>query len=200
MQKINQWIAEQYLKIAKRYTNLETIECEKIVYVIKSILGELEKTIMLWSLFWLLGTFKFCLMGTACIVSMRIFLGGTHRNTYWGCFAFSCAFFQIAYILSQRIVFQKHFFVVVWMVYVFFILLVAPLQSEKKPNLTRNTRRRLKLGSLCMLSGWVTFCWICKSEMGNYVIWLLILQMLEIIRVKGGQKVCEYISQSASID
>lgn len=67
MQKINQWIAEQYLKIAKRYTNLETIECEKIVYVIKSILGECEKTFMLWILFWLLGMFKFCLMGTACM-------------------------------------------------------------------------------------------------------------------------------------
>lgn len=193
MQTLNQVLAERYLQIAGKYRILETEECEKITYVIKSLLGEIEKFFMLWILFSFIGEFKFWLIGSICIISMRIFLGGTHRKTYWECFAFSCFFFQTAYVFSQKIKFPEQFILFLWIVYVFFILFFAPLQSDKRPKFRSTTKKNLKVMSLIVISIWSLFCWKCSNDIGNYIIWLLLLQMLEIIRVKRVKKLCAYI-------
>lgn len=199
MQILNEFITKRYLQIAQKYRMLETEECEKITYVLKSILGEIEKTFMLLILFSFIGEFSFWFIGSICIVSIRIFLGGTHKKTYWGCFAFSCFFFQSAYVLSQKISFHEYFILFLWIMYVFFILLFAPLLSDKKPKFKTTTRKKLKLISFVVVSAWVIFCLNCSNDLGNYIVWLLLLQMLEIVRVKGGKRLCDYISKNVSM-
>lgn len=89
------YIADYYRK--NRLLDEETIQ--KMEYTIKAIFNELSKLIIFIILFSLLGKQISFLLCYLAFVSLRIFAGGLHCKTYWGCFTFSLiSFLMFIYI------------------------------------------------------------------------------------------------------
>ena len=57
----------------------ETEQVQKIRYALSSVLGELEKCIILCLCFWYLGALKIFFLSLCSVVMLRIFMGGQHR-------------------------------------------------------------------------------------------------------------------------
>lgn len=78
-------IADYYRK--KELLDETTIQ--KMEYTLEAVYNELSKLVIFMLLFSLVGKFTVFLLCYIAFVSLRIFAGGIHCKTYWGCFSFS---------------------------------------------------------------------------------------------------------------
>lgn len=83
---VNDMLANKYLTVAQKTKNYTHLECDKIVYILKILLGEFEKLFCFFLIFALQGNLNLFCFCYFIILSLRQFMGGTHRKTFWGCF------------------------------------------------------------------------------------------------------------------
>lgn len=188
---VNDMLAKKYLTAAQKTKDYTPLECDKIVYVLKVLLGEFEKLFCIFLVFALQGNlrcFCFCYL---IVLTVRQFMGGTHQKTFWGCFFFSLVFFQGTVMLSKYVVlpFYTIRFALLYGIYVGCILRYAPLPSAQKPRCAESKRKHYKLYSVLVLSLWMMLVMLWRdSYYGNGIWWTLLLQLLEILRVEGGKR------------
>ena len=187
---VNKFIARKYLCLVNKNQEYSQLECDKIEYVIKVLLSEVEKILLLSIIFVLQGKFNVFLFCFFMIISIRMFMGGTHRKTFWGCFFFSLTFFQLVITLGNRKELAFSMMMLLYFVYIGYIIWYAPIQSEQKPRYGKKKRLRFKIYSFLITSMWFVLAWVCQIRFVRQCIqWSLLLQMLELLRVKWGEKV-----------
>lgn len=189
---VNEILTEQYVTIAKKNKDYTPLECEKIKYALNVILNECEKIFLLILYFGLQKQLCMFFLSLSVIVSMKNVLGGTHRKTFWGCFFFSLFFFEGVVVLVKYTNIDCYLGAVLLLVsYSFVIVKYAPIQSKQKVPLTLEKKRRYQWYSFILLLGWIVAMIMLRSgKIGQCVFWTLFLQVLEIIRMKGGEKLC----------
>lgn len=189
---VNEKLTEQYVTIAKKNKDYTPLECEKIKYALNVILTECEKLFWLILCFLLQKRLWMFFLSFCVIVSMKKVLGGTHRKTFWGCFFFSLFFFEGVVVLAESAKIDCYLGALLLLVsYTFVIVKYAPIQSKQKVQLTLEKKRRYQWYSFILLLCWIIAMVMLKSSnVGQCVFWTLFLQFVEIIRVKGGEKLC----------
>ncbi|MBQ5559511.1 MAG: accessory gene regulator B family protein [Lachnospiraceae bacterium] len=189
---LNDSISEKYIRLAEQYENYSYEQCERIKYALKVMLNEGEKVLLLCIIFAMLGECKAFLFSLCIVLSIRVTMGGMHRHTFWGCFFFSFGFFLSVIITSRYFLLSKGILVGLYIVYIAYILLRAPIPSQVRPIASLTRRKKLKGYSILVISIWISAClFVLKGQWEKYLEWTLLLQMIEILVVEGGRYICQ---------
>lgn len=159
---LNDTISKQYIRLAEQHRNYNYVQCEKMKYALKVMLNEGEKVLLLSIIFTMLGEGKIFLFSLLVILSLRITMGGMHRRTFWGCFFFSFGFFLLVIIMGRYFFIPNSVLVGLYIGYIIYILLRAPISSKARPSMTEATRKKLKGYSIVVVSAWISGCFFFK--------------------------------------
>ena len=189
---LNDTISNKYVRLAEQYGNYNYEQCERMKYALKVLLNEGEKVLLLGIIFAMLGEYKAFLFSLCVVLSIRVTMGGMHRRTFWGCFFFSFGFFLSVIIMGRYFSISKGILVGLYIVYVIYILLRAPIPSKVRPIASEARRKKLKGYSILVISIWTSACMFFPTmQWEKYLGWTLLLQMIEILVVEGGKYLCQ---------
>lgn len=188
---LNDTISKKYVMLAEQYGNYSYEQCERMKYTLKVILNEGEKVLLLGIIFAMIGEYKAFLFSLCIVLSIRVTMGGMHRRTFWGCFFFSFGFFLSVIIMSRCFYLSKGILAGLYIVYVMYILLRAPIPSQVRPIASKKRRKKLKGYSIVVISIWIFVCFLLNGQWEKYIGWTLLLQMMEILVVEGGRCLCQ---------
>ena len=124
---MNQWIVRkvnQSLKVEE-----DSISYIKISYFLESVLSEMEKTVMIVFLFFMIGYGVDGLLVLAVLAVLRPYLGGTHFQSFWLCF-FVTFVFCILPIMLQTYTMPIGIYILICIVAVVLLICYAPVRSE----------------------------------------------------------------------
>lgn len=187
---VNDMLARKYVDIANERKEYTPIECEKIMYTLKVVLTECEKMFLIVLFFLLQGKIVTFCISYVVIITVKQFMGGTHRKTFWGCLLFSALFFQCVVWLSEYTEISFYYFSValLYLAYLVLILICAPIQSGRKVHYTKQKIKRYKWYSIGIITFWVIVSLKSGLWIKSIIWWTLCLQIIEILRTKGGRK------------
>lgn len=158
----------------------ETEQVQKIRYALSSVLGELEKCIILCLCFWYLGALKIFFLTLCSVVMLRIFMGGQHRETMLGCFFQSFFTFAIIYILGFYINIVQGAYVV-YIVTLVTIWYRTPVLSEKRMAYSKLMQTKFKAKALTSLCVLIMIISLLPKEYGNYCVWSILIQNVDVV-------------------
>lgn len=187
---VNDMLARKYIDVANKTKEYSPLECEKIMYTLKVLLAECEKMFLIVLFFLLQGKIVTFCISYAVIITAKQFMGGTHRETFFGCLLFSAVFFQCVVWLSEsvEIPFYSFSVILLYLAYLVFIFMCAPIQSGRKIQYTKQKIKRYKWYSVGIITLWVIVSLKSGLWIKNIIWWTLCLQIIEILRSKGEKK------------
>lgn len=197
MPKFQQWerANEKLVFCVLRLLKTKEYESEvvqKVTYSLKNIFMEIEKFCLLTLLFGVVHKLSNFFIVLLSIVPIRIFMGGSHRKSYLGCFLQSTIMFGGMVWISDVV---KIIHISKWIIFGVLLLEVwisTPIQSPNRMRYSKGKRMEFKAKALSVL---LLFCMIQESipeQYSNQMEVALIIYSLEVfvsfvqIKVKGG--------------
>ena len=177
---IHQKIIHKILLCLKNGKIEENEQEQKIRYALSSILGELEKCLILGLCFWLLGALKIFFLSLCSVVMLRIFMGGQHRNTMLGCFLQSFFTFAIIYILGFHINILQGCYVV-YITTIVIIWYCTPVLSEKRISYSNFMQMKFKAKAMTVLCILIMVIQFFPAKYGNYCLWSVLIQNVDVV-------------------
>ncbi len=154
-------------------------QVQVVQYGILCTLNTLEKAIVLIVIFLYLNRLKDFVVVCACLIPLRIFIGGSHRNDSITCLVQSLVTFFGVVFLQELVIIPK----VIRSLLVFTLLImiwsVAPMQSEKRPSYSAVKRMKFKAMALTALCCILQLCCCLDVKISNIVGWSIAEILLE---------------------
>ena len=157
-------VSEKLTNYISTNSDINASEIPKINFAIKSILSESSKFIIMFIIFFMLGTENYFLLSFIILSSIRIYSGGIHFYTYTSCLIFS---FAILFINS----YLTPLYIGVLDVYTYLFLSVLSLLIIyiKSPQVSKFRKKHKKYNNSKMIlrskliSTLVTLFFLCIS-------------------------------------
>ena len=128
-------------------------DLEILRYGIYVLITDMVKTTVLLTTAYLLGLIQYTIFAIAAIGLLRIFVGGVHAKTFWGCLIANSSMLLSVSYLSANII--KHFSLILFIISLTAILittyLYAPSDIENKPVRGKKHRRKLRTISFSII-------------------------------------------------
>jgi len=157
-------------RIRKQMPDVDDERAEIIDYGLHLVIGEIPKTFIFIAIAALLGVLKEFFITVLVIFPYRIFSGGVHLKTHFGCiFATSLMYCGIAFV-SQFYLFSNEIkYILIPLVWIFGMImckLYAPADTEKVPILRKKDRRIKQIVSYIIL----TITLVIGTIINDYII------------------------------
>ena len=151
-------ITLRYIKLLSYYsakhlqkTRLESHKHRYTYYYgFQVIYGMINKGLLLILLGLLFNILPQLLIVTASFVSLRIWIGGFHLDSYTKCSYFSLISFSIMALLAKYISLNEVANILIYIFVLAIILLYAPVENSNRP-LKNNEKIKFKIISFCVL-------------------------------------------------
>ena len=132
------------IKFLQKNKTFSDDEIAIMEYALVSIRNDITKLLMMGFLAYICGVWHEFLFFTTSMTAVRIFLGGMHSNTFWGCFFQSLFWTSVGVLLS--IVTGSY-----WMISgtaavlsLGIVVALGPVSSDKRKQLSIKERKKLK--------------------------------------------------------
>lgn len=160
----------------------EDVHAAKVCYAIESVVGDVQKDLLLCLLFLFTGyirEFAFCFLTVNLI---RRYLGGLHMKTNIGCSITSVMIYTAAIIGGRCFRISPIASVCIVLMIAVLIIYLAPIPSPNRINYTKKQKMTMKKKGIV---GLLIVCAVAilVETYRNYIVWILILQMLEVLVV-----------------
>lgn len=159
----------------------DTRRFEIIRYGIRCLLGEFVKFLILITVFALTHNLMDFLISCCTLIIMRIYIGGTHRHTWAGCFFQSLFTFAAIISLKQNIGFSFHMIYSVYLIMIVWIWKKAPLVSSNRATYDSFQRMRFKAKAVTVLLILLMLIISLPKEMAGNIIWTIIAILFDSI-------------------
>ena len=177
--KLHQKFVQDILKVLLDKEKKNEVRVAKIKYTLTYVVGEMEKIIALAFVFFLLGMVKEFFIAVISLVSLRIFMGGTHRSTMLTCFLQALITFAIICGLGSVVNIYPYCVAI----YVFLAILIwisTPIVSEKRIHYSKAQCMVFKARALTVLLFISLLCDCVNKRIGNYILWAISIQGIEV--------------------
>ncbi|MCM1162324.1 MAG: accessory gene regulator B family protein [Roseburia sp.] len=152
---------------------------EIIRYGIKCLLCEFVKFLILITVFALTHNTMDFLISCCTLIIMRIYIGGTHRHTWTGCFFQSLFTFAAIILLKQNISFSFPMIYSVYLIMIVWIWKKAPLVSPNRAAYDSFQRMRFKTKAVTVLLILLMLIISLPKEMAGNIIWTIIAVLFD---------------------
>lgn len=140
---INKFV-EWFVKDLSKYNKYSEVQQEQIQYVLKVLIYELSKLIIILTIFSWLGYFKECVLIIIFMIMTKPFTGGYHEDNQIRCFIATCIITILIIILSKTTSLNIISSVVLNIISIFCIYNQVPIINEKMPLTKEKLIRRNK--------------------------------------------------------
>ncbi len=195
----NNWVSIKITEALIGYPYDKTrIKDAKVAYFIECLINGFEKTIILLTLFGVMGKFKECLICYVVILLTRTCIGGIHMRTWIGCTIMTIGVHLCAVGCGMWVDISSLW---IWIFVVAFALMVivAPLPSPQRPNYRGRRKMWLKFrgctGVIISFAGWSIL-----NNFGNYILWVLLLEIIEVVCAVLFHAISQMMVHGSSVD
>ena len=176
-------------KIRKSSPDMDDEKAEIINYGLQIVIGEIPKIFVLILIAFLLGVGCLTLLAFILILPYKVFSGGLHLKSHFGCIVGTTLFYCGDVILSKFVVFEPLYikYIVVSLIWIFGIImcrLYAPADTENVPIISKKERiKKQKLSYVALTISLIVACVIENSVISNIIIFGMLFQSLIISRL-----------------
>lgn len=140
---MNKFINCLVKKISETNPEFSDLELKKMEYGLVCIFSEITKIIPYFIIFYLFSLEKYYIIIIIFFCPIRIFSGGYHAKTYWGCFFITFAIFALIITITKYIAFNIIILIFLLVISFIFICIFSPVDNINKR--IKSDERRLKL-------------------------------------------------------
>lgn len=177
--KVNQCLVSTLIHALEVDENKNSRRYALIQYALSCIINEAEKIAILILVFGLQGQLIRFLIAFFTIASLRIFMGGSHRETILGCFLQSLLTFEAIVLMTNNIVINEAWNYVIYICNLIWIWKNAPIVSSKRASYNELQCMRFKTMAITVLLLLVMLVEIMPDSLANVVLWTMLFQWLE---------------------
>lgn len=170
-------VINKQLSMIQKHNNFDEDKLAVIKYGLESIYILVTKTIIIFSICFLLGLVKETLVFLLCYNIIRTTSFGLHATKSWICLLSSALIFIILPYICTIIKIPFYLKLIIGIILVFFIFKNAPADTYKRPIINKKRRLFFKICSTILAIIMVTFSLITKNQfISNCLIFSIILQ------------------------
>ncbi|MBQ9984171.1 MAG: accessory gene regulator B family protein [Lachnospiraceae bacterium] len=177
---VNQYFVSTLIHILEINKDENQKRYEIVKYVLSYIVNEIGKIMILTLIFLLQGKLFEFVIAFLTIVSLRIFIGGSHRETMLGCFLQSFLTFEAIMLLDKSIIISMPFNYIIYIFILVWIWKKAPLLSGKRARYNELQCMRFKTMAITMLLLLVMAVGIMPDSVANIMLWAMLFQLAEL--------------------
>lgn len=182
-QEMNERIAHRILGLLETEEYGDSSTVAKVQYALLVLLDESEKFILLSILFGFFYDVRKFYLAFLALGSLRIFMGGSHRQTKLGCLLSSLINFGLILCLSDFLTVPVLAAGGLATLLVLEVVFWIPLASPQQLHRTAQQRRKIQKKALVSLAVWGCLFPFLPAEAGNIVFWALAFQASEVMVV-----------------
>lgn len=174
--KLHEYFKEEF--------NLSEIDSIKLKYSLEIIISDLSKFAFLFTIFTILGEGTNFFYSALALLTIRLFTGGLHFKTYFGCMVFSIFFFYVSIFLKNRILLNFKITIALLMFSLLTITIFAPVIGSSRPRYSYGKKLQFKLISIILI--FIHFSIYFFADKNPYLInsvWVIALQSIQILIV-----------------
>lgn len=166
--------SDRFSNYLSRELNYDDERNEVISYGMQIFLGILLNTLSILIIAYVLNIFKTTLAAAISYIVFRRIIGGGHCETFNKCFFSGTLFIILLGVLGEKVelVFTNRLFLIlsIYFLAVAAALLWVPAGTEKKVIKNRNTRKKIKIETIILLTIWILLCiYLMKSSLSKYI-------------------------------
>lgn len=141
---MSELISNLVKSISKANPEFSALELKKMEYGLTCLLDEFTKLIPYLIIFWFFSLQKYYLVTLMFFCPIRLFAGGYHAKTYWGCFFISFAIFSSIIAAGKYISFNIVILTLLMLVSFILICIYSPVDNINKRIKSKEYKRKLK--------------------------------------------------------
>jgi len=162
-------------------------ELEQIQYAVATILNETFKILILIILFGIIGNLNYFLFSMLILLSIRLFSGGLHAKSLWGCLIWTTLFFTLTSVIAPLIPkLNPYVYYILSILNLAVIIVQAPFPNKKRPIKKKKRKQYLKILAVFFSILW-TYILLFKINNSIYLncgIATILLQASQLIYTK----------------
>lgn len=155
--------------------NYDSLTKEKILYGLEIIYIFITKLFVILISALIFGLFKEMLIFTLLLNGLRTFAYGVHAKKSWHCYISSLVVFILMPYIFINININLIQKIIISILSLISMYVYAPADTEKRPIVNMNQRKKLKLYSVLVCTIYIILSFIIKNEM---IINLILLSMI----------------------
>ncbi|WPC40131.1 accessory gene regulator B family protein [Clostridium sp. JS66] len=140
---MNKFINCLVQKISETNPEFSDLELKKMEYGLVCIFSEITKIIPYFIIFYFFSLEKYYIVTIIFFCPVRIFSGGYHAKTYWGCLFITFVIFALIIIISKYSAFNIIILILLLIISFILICIFSPVDNINKR--IKSKERRLKL-------------------------------------------------------
>ncbi|APM40637.1 accessory gene regulator ArgB-like protein [Clostridium kluyveri] len=164
---MNKLISCVVSKISETNPQFSDLELKKIAYGLECILDEITKIIPYFIIFWIFSLHKYYLVILIFFCPIRLFTGGYHAKTYWGCFFITFIIFTAIILMGKYILINNIILIVLLIISFIFVWIFAPVDNINKRIKSEQWRRKVKHISMIITFCLSVFCYFLPQPFLN---------------------------------
>lgn len=151
-------------KISETNPQFSDLELKKMEYGLLCIFDEITKIIPYFIIFWLLSLEKYYIVILIFFCPIRLFSGGYHAKTYWGCFFISFIIFLGMIIIGKYVSFNTSIIITSLIVSLILVCIFAPVDNVNKRIKSKEWRLKLKYISIAITLSLSVLCYFAPHR------------------------------------
>lgn len=181
MERINEKIAENFIRIVQQYRNCDEVQSIKIRYSLCVLLGEVEKLIGLSLLFGLMGNIKEFLFILLLLFGTKRYIGGIHMKTHLSCFLTTFLLISGVIFIGNHSSFTSGQTVLIYLVSLLLAYRAAPMKSENRIITTKEEKYLIKSKAVLAVGIISVIGNFSQRTAERYILWTLLLIQIEVL-------------------
>ena len=151
-------------KISETNPEFSDLELKKIEYGLICTFDEITKLVPYFIIFWLFSLQQYYIVALIFFCSIRLFSGGYHAKTYWGCFFISFVVFSLIIIVGKYISFNTIILTSSLVISCILVCIYSPVDNINKRIKSKERRIQLKYISIAITLFLSGLCYLLPTK------------------------------------
>lgn len=170
--------------IKKQYPNYSKDKLDEVMYGIEGIYLTITKTIIIFTLAFILGIFKELIVLLLAFNFIRLFAFGMHASNSIICLIFSSTIFIVGTYLCKYVIIPKYILYSLYLIALTIIFIYSPADTVKRPLIKKKKRIKFKLLSIIVTIIFFIISLFIKSNLViNGLIFGLLIECILILPI-----------------
>jgi len=161
MNKLISCLVENIADTNSEFTDLEL---KKMEYGLSCFFDEVTKIIPYYILFYLFSLQRYYIVIFVFFCPIRLFSGGFHAKTYWGCFFITFVTFCVMIIIGKYITINILTSILVLIISILLVYIFSPVDNINKRIKSKERRKKLKYFSVVTTFLLSLLCYIIPNK------------------------------------
>ncbi|AGK97486.1 accessory gene regulator B family protein [Clostridium pasteurianum] len=154
-------------KISESNPEFSDLDLKKMEYGLICAFDEITKLIPYFIVFWIFSLQKYYIVALIFFCPIRLFSGGYHAKTYWGCFFISFIVFFMIIIFGKYIMINNIISLLLLIVSFIFICIFSSVDNINKRIKSENRKKKLKNYSILITLILIIACYFIPYKFLN---------------------------------